>query len=141
MTQTHKTILERPWLCHWEPELKMIGLRFSNVVDETDYPQFPDFDRDPSTRSWNLWSYIDSRDGAQAVRKALEYQATGAHVFGIASPDTVMLRPTSALLDEMLPDVDRHESFSGHESLISIEKARVVLGYEPIHTWRTAFQA
>ncbi len=127
--------------CRWDPELKMIGLRFSNVVDETDYPRFPGFDRDPAARSWNLWSYIDSRDGAQAVRKALEYQATGAHVFGIASPDTVMLRPTSALLDEMLPEVERRQSFSGNESLISIEKACAVLGYEPAHTWRTAVHA
>ncbi len=128
-------------LCRWDPQLKMIGLRFSNVMDETDYLQFPGLDRDPAGRSWNLWSYVDSRDGAQAVRRALEYQATGAHVFGIASPDTVMLRPTSALLDEMLPDVERRRSFSGNESLISIEKARAVLGYEPAHTWRTTARA
>jgi nucleoside-diphosphate-sugar epimerase len=128
-------------LCRWSPELKMIGLRFSNVVDETDYPEFPGFDRDPSARSWNLWSYIDSQDGAQAVRKALEYQATGAHVFGIAGPDTVMLRPTSALLDEMLPDVERRAFFTGNEALISIEKARAVLGYEPTRSWRAAVQA
>jgi nucleoside-diphosphate-sugar epimerase len=128
-------------MCRWDPSLKMVGLRFSNVVDQADYPQFPGFDSDPSARSWNLWSYIDSRDGAQAVRRALEYQATGAHVFGIASPDTVMLRSTSALLDEMLSGVERRESFSGNESLISIEKARALLGYEPAHTWRTAVQA
>ncbi len=128
-------------LCRWDPQLKMIGLRFSNVMDETDYPQFPGLDRDPPGRSWNLWSYVDSRDAAQAVRRALEHQATGAHVFGIASTDTVMLRPTSALLDEMLPDVERRRSFSGNESLISIEKARAVLGYEPAHTWRTTARA
>ena len=52
-----------------------------------------------------------------------------------------MLRSTSALLDEMLPGVERRESFSGNESLISIEKARELLGYEPAHTWRTAVQA
>ena len=33
--------------CRWEPELKMIGLRFSNVMDPEDYARFPAFDADP----------------------------------------------------------------------------------------------
>ena len=58
--------------CRWEPELTMIGLRFSNVMDPSDYAAFPAFDADPRLRRWNLWGYIDARDGAQAVRLALE---------------------------------------------------------------------
>ena len=54
--------------CRWDPELKIIGLRFSNVMDPEDYAAFPDFDGDPQPRKWNLWGYIDARDGAQAVR-------------------------------------------------------------------------
>ena len=69
-------------------QLKMIGLRFSNVMDETDYPAYP-WDDDPEAKTFNLWSYIDSRDGAQAVRKALESELTGFEAFIIASPDTV----------------------------------------------------
>ena len=57
--------------CRWEPELKMIGLRFSNVMEPEDYTGFPGFDVDPRLRRWNLWAYIDGRDGAQAVRLAL----------------------------------------------------------------------
>ena len=37
-----------------------------------DYQAFPSFDADPSLRQWNAWGYIDARDGAQAVRLALE---------------------------------------------------------------------
>jgi len=59
-------------LCRWNPELKMIGLRFSNVMEPADYARFPSFDADPGSRKWNLWGYIDARDGAQAVRLALE---------------------------------------------------------------------
>ena len=62
--------------CRWDPELKMIGLRFSNVMEPADYAQFPAWNDDPSIRKWNLWSYIDARDGAQAVRRALEHEAT-----------------------------------------------------------------
>ena len=58
--------------CRWNPALKMIGLRFSNVMEPADYAAFPGYDADPRARSWNLWGYIDARDGAQAVRKALD---------------------------------------------------------------------
>jgi nucleoside-diphosphate-sugar epimerase len=123
--------------CRWNRELKMIGLRFSNVMEPSDYADFPSFDADPLLRSWNLWSYIDSRDGAQAVRLALEYQATGAEVFIIANADTVMTQPTAALAAQVYPDVPVNRSFGTNESLFSIDKARRLLGYEPRHTWRT----
>ena len=63
--------------CRWQPDLTMVGLRFSNVMDEQDYAEFPAFDADARARSWNLWGYIDGRDGAQAVRLALEHCAAG----------------------------------------------------------------
>ena len=58
-------------LCRWHPDLKIAALRFSNVMDVEDYAGFPAFDADRA-RKWNLWGYIDARDGAQAVRQALE---------------------------------------------------------------------
>ncbi|MEX0629026.1 MAG: NAD(P)-dependent oxidoreductase, partial [Cucumibacter sp.] len=58
--------------CRWDSELKMIGLRFSNVMYPEDYKAFPGFDANPLIRKWNLWGYIDARDGAQAIRLALE---------------------------------------------------------------------
>src|SRR3954453_2365166 len=67
--------------CRWEPDLKMYGLRFSNVMAVEDYAQFPAFDADPTQRRWNIWSYIDRRDGARAVRLALEHDAVGCEVF------------------------------------------------------------
>ncbi len=73
--------------CRWDPELKMIGLRFSNVMEPEDYARFPDFDADPHGRKFNLWTYIDARDGAQAVELALKSTLTGAHVFGIANAE------------------------------------------------------
>ncbi|HEY3871642.1 MAG TPA: NAD(P)-dependent oxidoreductase [Actinocrinis sp.] len=124
-------------LCRWEPELKMVGLRFSNVMDPADYAAFPSFDADPQMRKWNLWAYIDGRDGAQAVRRALEYEAKGADVFVIASPDTVMSRSNQELLAEVFPDVPLKRAVSEHETLLSIDKARCLLGYRPLYSWRT----
>jgi nucleoside-diphosphate-sugar epimerase len=122
--------------CRWDPELKMIGLRFSNVMDAEDYRDFPSFDHDAQLRKWNLWAYIDGRDGAQAVRKALEHQAAGTDVFIIANADGVMTRPNSELLAEVFPDVALKREVGPNETLLSIDKARRVLGYEPQHSWR-----
>lgn len=123
-------------LCRWHPDLSMIGLRFSNVMYPEDYAHFPSYDLDPQLRRWNLWGYIDARDGAQAVRRALEHDGVGADVFIIANADTVMSRPNDSLLAEVFPDVRRTRAIGPHETLLSIDKARRVLGYEPRHSWR-----
>ena len=122
--------------CRWDPELKMIGLRFSNVMEPADYPAFPSYDADPGLRKWNLWGYIDARDGAQAVRRALELKTTGMDVFIIAAADTVMSRRNDELIAETFPDVPLTRPVGSHETLLSIDRARRVLGYEPRHSWR-----
>ena len=122
--------------CRWDPQLKMIGLRFSNVMEPHDYARFPSFDLDPHLRKWNLWGYIDARDGAQAVRKALEHQGTGTDVFVIANADTVMSRSSAELMAEVFPGVEVRRELGQHETLLCIDKARRVLGYEPEHSWR-----
>ena len=123
--------------CRWEPALKIVCLRFSNVMEPHDYARFPAFDADPKLRKWNLWAYIDARDAAQAIRKSLELKATGADVFIIANADSVMSQPNDALLRAVFPDVPRKRGFGEHDTLLAIDKARRVLGYEPQFSWRT----
>ena len=128
-------------LCRWDPGLKMIGLRFSNVMEPADYARFPAFDDDPASRKWNLWGYIDARDGAQAVRLALESDLTGTEIFVIANADTVTSRPNPALVKEFYPDVEVRGDLAEHKTLLSIEKARRLLGYQPAYGWRDAGRA
>ena len=126
-------------LVRWDPELSIAALRFSNVMDPADYAEFPAFDADASLRRWNLWGYIDGRDGAQAVRLALEHCARGqggVEVFVIANADTVMSRSSAELAAEVFPDVPVTRPLREHETLLSIDKARRVLGYAPEHSWR-----
>jgi nucleoside-diphosphate-sugar epimerase len=127
-------------LCRWDPTLKMIGLRFSNVMEPEDYAQFPSFDGDPRLRKWNLWAYIDARDGAQGVRRALDHTGTGVDIFIIANADTVMSRSNASLVAEVFPDVEVRGRLGEHDTLLSIDKARGVLGYEPQHSWRDQVQ-
>ncbi|MBC7560137.1 MAG: NAD(P)-dependent oxidoreductase [Dermatophilaceae bacterium] len=123
-------------LVRWDPTLKIIALRFSNVMDQQDYAEFPSFDADASLRKWNLWGYIDGRDGAQAVLKALELDTTGFDRFIIAAADTVMSRPNAELVAEVFPGVTLARELGEHDTLLSIDKARRVLGYSPQHSWR-----
>ncbi|MEU9827877.1 NAD-dependent epimerase/dehydratase family protein [Micromonospora chersina] len=122
--------------CRWDPELVMVGLRFSNVMDVEDYARFPAFQADPELRRWNLWGYIDARDGAQAVERALAHDRPGADVFIIANADTVMSRSSADLMAQVYPAVEVRGELGEHETLLSIDKARRVLGYEPRHSWR-----
>jgi nucleoside-diphosphate-sugar epimerase len=122
--------------CRWNPQLKLYGLRFSNVMDPEDYAQFPSFEADPHLRKWNLWGYIDARDGAQATRLALEHDGTGTEVFVIANADTVMSTPSAELMAQVYPGVELRGDVSGTQTLLGIDKARRVLGYEPQHSWR-----
>ena len=125
-------------LVRWDPELSITAFRFSNVMEPQDYAQFPGFDADPQLRRWNLWGYIDARDGAQAVQKALETRGPGFETFIIANADTVMSRPSAELARAVFPDTPVTKELGENETLLSIDKARRLLGYEPQHSWRDA---
>lgn len=117
--------------CKWDPRLKIVGLRFSNVQEPQDYERFAEYDKDPMGRRFNLWTYIDARDAAQAVRLGLEADLKGSHVFGIANSNSVTSKDQNVLVDKLWPKVKRKRALKPNESLISIEKARKVLGYQP----------
>jgi nucleoside-diphosphate-sugar epimerase len=120
----------------WNADLKLIGLRFSNVMDPEDYTAFPGFEGDPASRAWNAWGYIDARDGAQAVRLALESTITGFEAFIIAAADTVLTTPSAEAAARYFPDVPFRREVEGTETLLDIKKARRMLWYSPKHSWR-----
>ncbi|GAA1777803.1 NAD(P)-dependent oxidoreductase [Pseudarthrobacter sulfonivorans] len=124
-------------LTRWDPDLSITGLRFSNVMDIEDYDRFPAFDADATARKWNLWGYIDGRDGAQAVARALEHGKPGFEAFIVANSDTVMSRSSASLAAEVFPNVRVTKELGEHETLLSIDKARRLLGFEPEHSWRS----
>jgi UDP-glucose 4-epimerase len=126
-------------LCRWDPELQVTALRFSNVMDVDDYDAFPGYDADALARKWNLWGYIDQRDVALSCRLALEADAgtvTGSPAFIIAAADTVMNRPSAELLAEVFPGVRLTRDVGEFGTLLAIDRAREVLGFEPEHSWR-----
>jgi nucleoside-diphosphate-sugar epimerase len=127
-------------IAQWS-RIPFIALRFSNILGLTDYPNFPSFWADPTKRKWNLWGYIDERDAAMACRLALDADISGvgdgtSASFIIAAADTVMTQPSAELMQQVFPDVPLRGPMSGTTTLLSIDRARQVLGFEPSHSWR-----
>ena len=120
----------------WNPRTTFIGLRISNIFEEADYAAVPSYWSNPELRKWNLWSWVDSRDVAQACRLALEADVTGAHIVTIAASDTLMRQSSRELMAAAFPTVPVRAELGEFETLLSIDAARRLLGYRPRYTWR-----
>jgi nucleoside-diphosphate-sugar epimerase len=118
--------------------IPFIGLRFSAIREPAEYASFPENWKDPHLGEWNVWGYVDARDVAQASRLALTADLSGAEVFIIAAGDTVMNRPNAELIAECFPSVPIRPETGDFETLLSIDKARRLLGYVPGFSWRDA---
>jgi nucleoside-diphosphate-sugar epimerase len=116
--------------------IPFVALRFSNILGPAEYAQFPSVWDDPTIRKWNLWGYIDERDVALSCRLALDADVTGSQSFIIAAAETVMNRPSADLMAEVFPDVPLRGELSGNATLLSIDRAKQMLGFAPQHSWR-----
>lgn len=116
-----------------------LGLRFSNVLVRADYERFPTYWENPMLRKWNLWSYVDESHVAESVRLALDAEIDGAENFIIAARDNVMRTPSRELMARHFPGVPVADSTEEYGTLLGIEKARRILGYQAQFTWRELF--
>lgn len=117
-------------------DMTIVGLRLSNIILPERYAEFPKYQKDPELRKWNLWGYVDARDVALACQRGLEADLTGAHHYVIAAADTVMDTPSVDLMKNVFPDVRITKEIGTYETLLSIDRARAELGYNPEHSWR-----
>jgi len=80
-----------------------------------------------------LWTYVDNRDVAQAIAKAIAYDVRGKDEFFITNDETVMKTPTEDLLAAYYPNAERRSAFQGNQVVLSNAKAKRVLGFAPVH--------
>jgi nucleoside-diphosphate-sugar epimerase len=130
---TSETIAEH--VSRWSG-IPFVGLRISNIMEPGDYERFPEYWPDPHARKWNLWGYVDVRDVAAACRLGLEADVTGSDNVIIAAADTVMNRPSREVLAEVFPGVPLTAEIPEYGTLLAIDRARQLLGYQPRHSWR-----
>ena len=122
--------------------VSFVGLRFSNIFYDTPghvtgYEKIPSFWDDPKSKCSDLWAYVDSRDVAQSVVRSIAADIEGTEVLTIAAADTVMRQTNEELLAAVYPGCRLRPGTGPHDTLISIARARRVLGYEPLYSWRT----
>lgn len=84
----------------------------------------------------SLWAYIDARDAAVAYRRACELSDVQHETVFIVAPDSGSQQPTAELLREFHPEIPTRRPIGVFGGLISGERARGVLGFEPRYTWR-----
>ena len=119
--------------------IPFVALRFSNIMDPEDYGAFPSMWANPHLRKWNLWGYVDGRDVAASCRLSLTAPAealVGSPGLIIAAADTVMNRPSAAVFGEVFPGVPFTRDIGEFETLLDINRARKLIGYDPRHSWR-----
>jgi hypothetical protein len=69
-------------------------------------------------------------------RLALVAPSEGSSSFIIAAADTVMTRPSADLMAEVYPGTQLRGDLTGTATLLSIDRAAMVLGFTPAHSWR-----
>jgi len=81
---------------------------------------------------FNFWAWIDERDSAQAVERSLSADYEGSHVLFAVDRYNYLGYDSRTLARLFFPEVSRwKQPVQGSESLISLERARKLIGYQP----------
>ena len=81
---------------------------------------------------FDFWTCVDARDSAQAIEKALTATFEGSHVLYITDRRNTLDMDAETLARLFFADVTRRSKpLEGNASLISIDKARALIGFEP----------
>lgn len=81
---------------------------------------------------FNFWAFVDVRDAAQALEKALTADFEGSHALFVNDHHNWLGYDSATLARFFFPDTPH--TLSGSAALVSIEKARALIGFEPEHS-------
>ena len=121
------------------------SLRYPWVATEEEIVETfvePDRSLDGLRKAWHhttrdvMFSYLHMDDGAEVARMAMEADLDGHERFWAVARDTTAEVESEVLLSEYYPEAEHREEIPGTETLISIDKAREMLGWEPKRSWR-----
>jgi UDP-glucose 4-epimerase len=85
-----------------------------------------------------LWAVGDARDVAQAFRLAVENESIVHDVFAINADETCSFTPSAELVKRHYPNVALVGPCDGFATLVSNQKAKRLLGYQPRFSWRSS---
>ncbi len=88
------------------------------------------------TARHNFWTVIDERDSAQAIEKALTADYEGSHPLHVHDRDNWTGIESATLARLFFPEVTvQKRPWAGAETLISIARARQLIGFEPEYSY------
>lgn len=123
---------------------QIVTLRFANIYEPDEYEKMPIMhwnDEQKDIQKKNAWAYCDVRDAARSCLLAIEKNNLGNDTFHITAPDTIMPDPSQDLVKRFFPNVSLKKDLQGNETLMAIDKAKKILGYEPLYTWRSVLNS
>lgn len=81
---------------------------------------------------FNFWTYVDERDSAQSIEKGLTADYEGSHALFINDRINYLDYSSKALAQLFFPEIPEDKvTLDDAEALVSIAKARQMLGFEP----------
>lgn len=125
---------------HRKTGMQVVALRFHWVAYEDEARQkAAQLNANPMFETWwrILWGYVDVRDAASACRLGIEANGLGFEPFNVVAADTLSDTPTEDLIRNHAPGTEIRQSIAGTASAFSTEKARRLLGWSPVHSWRS----
>ncbi|RPJ48017.1 MAG: hypothetical protein EHM21_07840 [Chloroflexi bacterium] len=88
------------------------------------------------TNRVNFFTMLDERDSAQAIEKGLTADYCGSHILFINDSQNWTRLESGVLAELFYPDVTCFKkALTGQETLVSIDKARQIIGFEPEFTF------
>ncbi|PSQ25554.1 NAD(P)-dependent oxidoreductase [Halobacteriales archaeon QS_9_68_17] len=106
--------------------------------------EFAEKDRSPAALDdrWHhttrdvVFSYVHVDDAARIARRAVEATFDGHEAFWAVAVDTSADAPSERVAEKYFPDAEVRADLAGTRSLISVDKARDLLDWEPQTSWR-----
>ena len=84
---------------------------------------------------FNFWAYIDERDAAQSLERGVTAEYEESHALFANAENNSLGYDSSKLAALFFPEIEpAQRRLSGTQSLVSIEKARELIGFEPEHS-------
>ena len=116
--------------------LETVMLRPSGVITPDELEQIKkDGGRRPT--GFHAYSYIDARDLAVAFRRAVERSIPSSTILFVVADDSTVAEPLCDLYPRVMPGIgDKARSLTGSKGSYSNARAKRLLGWEPVHSWR-----
>ncbi len=121
------------------PEMSLVSLRFTFVVDEAAQTWLPAAREQPTddvSTYGAFWTFVDVRDAATACRLALEYEQPGHEAFYICAPIIYRKDDIRDLMARHFPgDYPIGDAVRGAASPVDVSKAERLLGWKARYNW------